>query len=123
MSKKPLKFCCSKGCKEKHSNSNGFCEAHKPKRKSERIKKESSKLYNDRRWKKYSERFRRASQVCALFDSCGGIAQCVDHIIPVEDGGDFWDTANHQPLCNSCHARKSAREGVILMKQKKEDID
>jgi 5-methylcytosine-specific restriction protein A len=37
-------------------------------------------------------------------------AQMVDHIIPVRLGGKTYDTENLQPLCNSCHAKKSSYE-------------
>lgn len=38
-------------------------------------------------------------------------AKIVDHIIPHK--GDmklFWDSENHQPLCESCHNKKTAKE-------------
>ncbi|MGY2133640.1 HNH endonuclease [Hymenobacter sp. HD11105] len=35
----------------------------------------------------------------------------VDHIKPVREDGDFFEASNLQPLCNPCHARKSAKEG------------
>ena len=38
-------------------------------------------------------------------------ATIADHIRPVRDGADFFDASNHQPLCASHHARKSAKEG------------
>lgn len=34
----------------------------------------------------------------------------VDHVIPVRDGGDFWDPANLQGACHSDHSRKTATE-------------
>lgn len=39
-------------------------------------------------------------------------AEHVDHIIPVNQGGDFWDAMNHQSLCASCHSAKTMRESV-----------
>lgn len=30
-------------------------------------------------------------------------ASVVDHIVPVSQGGEFWDEANWQPLCATCH--------------------
>jgi 5-methylcytosine-specific restriction protein A len=40
-------------------------------------------------------------------------ATVADHITPVRLGGDFWDAANHQSLCRSCHQAKSASERLI----------
>jgi 5-methylcytosine-specific restriction endonuclease McrA len=37
-------------------------------------------------------------------------ATMVDHIIPIEKGGAPLDPANCQPLCNRCHAIKSAKD-------------
>jgi 5-methylcytosine-specific restriction protein A len=37
-------------------------------------------------------------------------ATVADHIQPVRLGGSFYDSANHQSLCRSCHQAKSATE-------------
>jgi len=34
-----------------------------------------------------------------------------DHILPVKQGGKFFDRANLQGVCNLCHERKSHSEG------------
>jgi len=31
-----------------------------------------------------------------------------DHIVPVEQGGDWFSPMNHQTLCKPCHDRKTA---------------
>ena len=72
--------------------------------------KESSKLYNNAAWKKYSKRLRAERITCVNFRSCSGLAELVDHIIPVSIGGDFWDLNNHQVLCSSCHNKKRQLE-------------
>ncbi|WP_368027959.1 HNH endonuclease [Hymenobacter sp. UV11] len=41
------------------------------------------------------------------------VATVCDHITPVRLGGAFWDAANHQSLCKSCHARKSQSERLL----------
>jgi 5-methylcytosine-specific restriction protein A len=47
---------------------------------------------------------------CRYMDKVSSASQ-VDHIRPVSKGGEFFDIENLQPLCNSCHASKSAKEG------------
>jgi 5-methylcytosine-specific restriction enzyme A len=34
------------------------------------------------------------------------LAQVVDHIVALRDGGSLWDPANHQSLCTRCNLRK-----------------
>jgi 5-methylcytosine-specific restriction endonuclease McrA len=34
----------------------------------------------------------------------------LDHIIPINKGGDPWNSNNHQGMCESCHAIKSRSE-------------
>jgi len=38
------------------------------------------------------------------------IATDVDHVTPVSRGGSFWDRSNLQPLCATCHGRKTRAE-------------
>jgi 5-methylcytosine-specific restriction endonuclease McrA len=42
-------------------------------------------------------------------------AAMTDHITPVDQGGDFWDPANHQSLCDRHHRVKSGRELVAKL--------
>lgn len=35
----------------------------------------------------------------------------VDHITPINNGGEPLDSDNLQSLCNTCHARKRSQEG------------
>lgn len=42
------------------------------------------------------------------------LAKVVDHIIPAEICGDFWDTSNWQPLCNRCNAQKAAEDKRLI---------
>lgn len=40
------------------------------------------------------------------------LATVIDHIRPVRKGGDIWDEDNLQPLCESCHNRKTNAENL-----------
>jgi 5-methylcytosine-specific restriction protein A len=68
--------------------------------------------YNTKQWRNVREIVLQTNPLCTTCEAVGLIteAQMVDHIKPVRLGGDFWDFDNLQPLCNSCHASKSAKE-------------
>lgn len=56
-------------------------------------------------WNEARKEYLAANAWCA----CGKAAKVVDHVTPHE--GDlrlFWDRRNWQPLCRSCHSRKTA---------------
>ena len=50
--------------------------------------------------------------LCAECERRGRITGAVelDHIVPVEAGGAFWDEANWQGLCRDCHEAKTEGE-------------
>ena len=74
---------------------------------------DNSKFYKSRAWQHIRLQVLMSEPLCR---SCylNGIdtpAQVVDHVRPISDGGSRTDSNNLQPLCNSCHNRKSGREG------------
>lgn len=63
-------------------------------------------------WQRASKAFLRKHPLCAACDEAGIVQQAdlVDHIIPHRGNwGLFWDVANWQALCASCHNAKTAR--------------
>ena len=54
----------------------------------------------------------RDGPLCVACQAKGRLvaATVVDHVVPLKDGGARFDRANLQPLCVSCHNRKTARE-------------
>jgi len=110
MSQKPLKFCRARNCNQTTRSRIGYCDEHIKLSFGFVKEKEKGNEYNTAAWRKYSRRFRDAARVCVGFMTCGGGAEVVDHIIPVEQGGAFWDEANHQAMCNGCHNRKRGEE-------------
>lgn len=44
---------------------------------------------------------------------CGDPSQVVDHIVPINQGGDPWSVDNMQAMCHACHNRKSGKEAHI----------
>ena len=63
------------------------------------------------RWHKTSKAARAIEPLCRLCLSSGRSvpATCVDHIVPLMDGGTS-TASNLQPLCKACHARKTAAD-------------
>lgn len=59
-------------------------------------------------WRRYRGAYLLAHPTCAR---CEASATVVDHKIPHRGNQVlFWDHANHQPLCASCHGRKTVTE-------------
>lgn len=84
---------------------------------------DNSSFYNSRRWRSISKTFRKNNPLCAQCtrDGNGPVAsQCVDHIKPISQYGMgvATDIKNLQALCNSCHAKKSSREGAEMRNTK-----
>lgn len=82
----------------------------------------------DYAWQAYSRRYLVRNPVCycdrvrvwrngeesvAAFCPLGTVAPAchTDHVQPISMGGPKYDPANHQPLCHSCHSKKTAKWG------------
>ena len=68
------------------------------------------------RWQKTSRAYLAAHPVCADPDGRHpgrlAAATVTDHVVPHKgDMALFWEPNNWQPLCASCHARKTLAEG------------
>ena len=65
--------------------------------------------YSTSRWRRLRLQLLRAEPLCRSCRRAGKIvaATDVDHIQPVADGGMPWDCNNLQPLCHSCHSKKT----------------
>ena len=71
------------------------------------------RLYDSRRWRTVSQGFLHHHPLCASCEAQGKVepATCVDHIRPHRgDQAMFWDSANWQPLCHTCHGLKTSME-------------
>lgn len=71
--------------------------------------------YHSARWKRASAAFKVAHPFCVNHDkgipTCTLVTDVTDHRIPHEgDAALFWDRANWQPMCASCHSVKTAAE-------------
>ncbi len=99
-------------CAETTTAKHGYCAEHEHLaiRHNVKSEKETAALYHTPRWVRYSAQFKKRHPYCVNFEQCHHFTEITDHIIPVEQGGTFWDPANHQPMCRPCHDRKRQSE-------------
>ncbi len=90
------------------------CDCPEPK-KFEGMKQNNYKLYNSRKWRKYSHQLRKDNPLCKMCLEEGRTtpSQMVDHIKEINRGGSIWDKSNHMCLCKKCHAKKSGRNNKL----------
>ncbi len=65
--------------------------------------------YNTPRWKRLRMIVLRQEPFCRACRRAGELtpASQVDHIQEIRQGGAVWSISNLQPLCASCHSRKT----------------
>lgn len=86
-----------------------YCEDHAHLRSSKFDPRASAarRGYNSR-WQRYRKYFLAKNPLCV---ECGRAGEVVDHVEPHKGSYQlFWDTSNHQTMCESCHNRKTASE-------------
>lgn len=104
--------CLSPGCRVAAEFGSSYCAAHKrkpaPRPRDDRRASAQDRGY-DARWQRFRLWFLAKHPVCA---HCSRPATDVDHITPHSGPRDplFWDQDNLQPLCHSCHSRKTAAD-------------
>lgn len=117
------KLCTYVGCRTvvKHNNdgSSPRCAKHQVDKKN-RVRPEYLHHYDDQgnniyrtpKWRRVSKAKRKLNPLCehCLAMGISRMAQLVDHIIEIEDGGPMWQLENLQSLCNGCHNRKTGQE-------------
>jgi len=69
---------------------------------------DSKKFYNSRSWRRLSTRYRSNNPLCEICDEA--VAELVDHIKEIKDGGCKMCEDNLQSLCSGCHNKKTADE-------------
>ena len=112
MPHKPAHGCKHQRCRNLVPAGESYCAAHKTAHANDfaRGHPEYFKLYNNKRWRRYRRMFLAAHPLCVNFSHCHREATVVDHI--EDHKGDlevFWNAANHQAMCASCHNQKTAR--------------
>ena len=109
---KPKRSCSFPGCPELIPSGERFCSKHKKEEQKRYDKQRGTAAQRgyDARWRRYKKRYITEHPLCINYEECHNVATVVDHIISVNQGGDFWDPNNHQPMCKPCHDRKTAKE-------------
>ncbi len=95
----------------------GFCpqhraSAHRDYGRARRSFDAEVGFYQSKDWRALRAAVLRESPLCVVCKAKDRLvaAGVVDHVVPLKDGGARFDRANLQPLCISCHNRKTARE-------------
>jgi len=116
----PRKVCNSPGCNALVPMSERYCDKHRKdevKRRNDdydtnRRNQEHARFYHSAAWKAARDKVMREwGGLCKACADIGFVvkADVVDHIVPIEhDWSQRLDTENLQPLCHSCHAKKTA---------------
>lgn len=70
------------------------------------------KIYNSKQWIDLRKWYRANEPLCRSCLERGEdeAASDLDHIVPLDEGGDPYDKSNLQPLCRQCHREKTAEE-------------
>lgn len=111
MPRRPKTPCRHPGCPELIPYGQKYCETHK-KLHPEETRSAGKRGYGSR-WQKFSRNYLKEHPLCVRCQKEGKYvrATVVDHIKPHRgDPKLFWDVENMQPLCKSCHDRKTRRE-------------
>ena len=68
-------------------------------------------IVNPRRWRALRRRIVNSDGWRCV--QCGKAGRLeVDHVVPIQAGGDWWEPENLQTLCRTCHFAKTARENA-----------
>ena len=81
---------------------------------------EDSSFYNSRDWRKLRLYILAGEPICR--ECTIAVANVVDHITPIRLGGSKWNHENLQPMCASCHNKKSSSERSSLQQLNEEEL-
>ncbi|MBN7843655.1 HNH endonuclease [Providencia rettgeri] len=126
MAWQPLKRCSYQGCNKRVKS--GRCDEHKREARRQQDSQRGTRTERgySNRWGRYRLQYLKANPLCVhcLEQGTYTPAVIVDHIIPIEGDSDvlFWPEYNHQPLCQSCHNRKTQQQDPITKQKRKNGV-
>jgi len=95
------------------------CPVHGLPKKNQQKTDEERRFYQSRKWTEASKRHRQHEPLCreCLKNGITRLAQMVDHIIPISEGGSKFDESNLQSLDHECHNKKRGGERKSLIRR------
>lgn len=107
MPSRPLRPCSVPGCPNAAVRGSRCAEhAREVRRQGEEGRASATARGYDQKWRRIRAAFLKRHTECA---ECGEPATVADHVVPLSQGGGN-DWANLQPLCVTCHNRKTNRQ-------------
>lgn len=106
--------CTQPGCKATQKEP-GKCPKHKEARLNLRRGKVGRRIYDLQRWKITRKLQLAIEPLCRRCAERGEYTAAgeVDHIKPIEEGGDPWKWENLQSLCHACHSAKTLTDANV----------
>lgn len=86
--------------------------AERDRSKGQGRQRPNREIYDSTRWRKLRKMIITREPFCRTCKQMDVLmaAKIIDHIVPINKGGDPWDEGNLQPLCKKCHDVKTAQE-------------
>ena len=119
MARKPPRPCRFPGCPKTTLAKDGYCDPHRKltSQKFERTRETAVQRGYGTRWRKARSLFLAEHPLCemCLLSGTTTPATVVDHIQPHRgDQGLFWNEANWQSLCDTCHRQKTVVQDKVF---------
>jgi 5-methylcytosine-specific restriction endonuclease McrA len=110
----PHKLCSTAGCPNPPT-ARGRCDFHRKaieRERSARRREATKGVYKTRMWARRRLQVLSRDPICADGRVCGHnrLSTEVDHIVPLDQGGERYAMSNLRGTCSDCHQAKTAEE-------------
>jgi 5-methylcytosine-specific restriction endonuclease McrA len=109
----PIRLCVMPRCPNPARPGKARCVDHYREYEAARSawRREATKgIFKTKRWARTRRAVLARDPICKVCDNA--LSTQVDHIVPLEDGGDPYRLEGLQGLCDPCHWAKTARENA-----------